>query len=561
MHLTIDSSRCVGCLACIRVCPTDAIALPPEARVVEIVEENCIRCGECLSACPHTAIAATGTVDHALAIAEAGTGALILAPEAAAYFHPATPDQLVNACYEAGFRLVSRGILGDELVAAEYQRLWEDPDWGTLIRSTDPVVVAAISVHHPELVPYLAPITYPHAAEARFLRRLHGEDLSVVYVGMSAVGLVSELDAMLTFTDLEQLFALREVRPETLPRSFSRIPSETRRHMSVAGGLSLEMVVSGSSRGRRLLTVRGLEGLPALARAVGYDRIDLGFVDLLSHAGALAHPAAGPKNELYRRRMLVQQFEPSRSHTPVVPEGMVVDLGSVFPLTQHRQQADPVAVKAILDAIGTGPNGKPWDCRACGYQTCHRFAQAAAMNRASLRQCVPWLSGRAEEASRDASTDALTGLASYRALQQRLTHELDRSKRSGDQFTVLFLDLDRLKDLNDRYGHERGNTVLRAVADEIRATIRTTDLAARYGGDEFVVLLTNTDRAGALRVADAVRERIEQAGRRLGFLARQLTASIGVAEFDPAAPGEGPLLEQADRALYLAKSAGRNAIA
>jgi diguanylate cyclase (GGDEF)-like protein len=146
-------------------------------------------------------------------------------------------------------------------------------------------------------------------------------------------------------------------------------------------------------------------------------------------------------------------------------------------------------------------------------------------------------------------------------LQQRLAHEMERSKRSGDSFAVLFIDLDRLKELNDRYGHERGNTVLRSVSEEIGATIRATDLAARYGGDEFVVLLTRTDRAGALRVADALRERVEQAGRRLGFLAGQITASIGVAEYDPAAPGEGPLLEQADRALYLAKAAGRNTVA
>jgi diguanylate cyclase len=76
-----------------------------------------------------------------------------------------------------------------------------------------------------------------------------------------------------------------------------------------------------------------------------------------------------------------------------------------------------------------------------------------------------------------------------------------------------------------------------------------------------VVLLTRTDRAGALRVADAVRERVEQSGARLGYLDGQITVSIGVAEYDPASPGEGPLLEQADRALYLAKAAGRNTIA
>ncbi|MCA9764622.1 MAG: 4Fe-4S binding protein, partial [Gemmatimonadetes bacterium] len=139
MQLSVDSSRCVACLACVRVCPTDAIALPPEARVVEIVRENCIHCGDCVPACPHEAIGQSGAIDQALAIAESGTGAVILSPEAAAWFHPATPEQLVNACYEAGFRLVSRGVVGDELVAQEYLRLWEDPDWGTLIRSTDPV--------------------------------------------------------------------------------------------------------------------------------------------------------------------------------------------------------------------------------------------------------------------------------------------------------------------------------------------------------------------------------------------------------------------------------------
>lgn len=561
LHLAIDSSRCVACLACVRVCPTDAIALPPEARTVEILEEHCIRCGECLPSCPHDAISATGEVERAIAIAEAGTGVLILAPEATAHFHPATPEQLVNACYEAGFRHVSRGIVGDELVAQEYLRVWEDPDWGTLIRSTDPVVVGAITAHHPELIPYLAPITTPSAAEARFLRHVHGEGTPVVYAGVAGPGRVHELDAVLTFADLEQLFAMREVRPAQMPLTYTRLPAETRRHASVAGGLPLEMVVSGSSRGRRLLAIRGIESLPALAQAVSHDRLDLGFVDILASPGALGHPLAGPKQELYRRRMLVQQYEPVRSRAPVVPDPSPVPLGAAFPFGEQREQAEPQQVRAILEAIGTGPNGRPWDCRACGYPTCHRFAQAAALGRAGLKQCVPWLSQRADDASRDASTDALTGLASYRTLQTRLSHELERSKRSGDSFAVLFLDLDRLKELNDRYGHERGNVVLRMVADEIRRTVRATDLAARYGGDEFVVLLTRTDRAGALRVADAVRERVEAAGRRLGYLDGQISVSIGVAEYDPAAPGEGPLLEQADRALYLAKAAGRNTIA
>ena len=84
-------------------------------------------------------------------------------------------------------------------------------------------------------------------------------------------------------------------------------------------------------------------------------------------------------------------------------------------------------------------------------------------------------------------------------------------------FAVLFLDLDRFKEVNDQYGHEAGNDILRAVAGEIRNAVRASDVAARYGGDEFVVILTRTDLQGGARVAEALRAGIEGVGRRLGY--------------------------------------------
>ena len=90
----------------------------------------------------------------------------------------------------------------------------------------------------------------------------------------------------------------------------------------------------------------------------------------------------------------------------------------------------------------------------------------------------------------------MTGLSTYRVLRDRLAFEVERSKRSAEGFAVLFLDLDRFKEVNDQYGHEAGNEVLRAVAGEIRNAVRASDVAARYGGDEFVVILTRTDLAG-----------------------------------------------------------------
>jgi diguanylate cyclase (GGDEF)-like protein len=166
-----------------------------------------------------------------------------------------------------------------------------------------------------------------------------------------------------------------------------------------------------------------------------------------------------------------------------------------------------------------------------------------------------------EAAQRDSAVDGLTGLAAFRVLQDRLGSEVERSKRSLEGFAVLFIDLDFFKHVNDQYGHEAGNQVLRAVASEIRHAIRASDLAARYGGDEFVVILTRTDLAGASRVGEAIRAGIEGVGRRMGYPVGLVTASVGVAEYDVRRPHEGDLLVLADRALYQAKSAGRNAVA
>jgi len=561
VNFVIDSDACVACLACVRVCPTDAIAVAPDASLVRVLDEACIRCGLCVPECPHDAVHVSGELGRAVAIAAEGTGVLVLGTESAAHFYPQTPEQVVNACYAAGFRVVSRGVIGDELVAGEYLRLWRANQWGTLIRSTDPVVVDAIRAGYPELVPYLAPIATPAVAEARYIRSLYGGDVKVVYAGLAASPGAPEIDAWVTFEDLAELLRLRGVTAAAQPTVFTRLPQERRRHISAAGGMPLALLEELRQSSKHFQKIRGLSALPQLSRAVTVDKLDLGFVDILASEGALDHPLSGPHDELYWRRSVVQSSEPPRSLAPVVEPGIVASVGAVFDIKPRRQVPDAAAVQQVLRTIGLGPNGRPWDCGACGYTTCREFADAAALGRASLKQCMPYQERRADESQREAATDLLTGLATFRVLRDRLTQEVERSKRSGEQFTVLFLDLDRLKEVNDRYGHEAGNDVLRAVAQEIRAAVRASDLAARYGGDEFVVILTRTQQEGAERVAEALRQGIESVGRRLGYPLGSVTVSVGIASFDPAHPSSGDLLVNADRALYRAKAAGRNTVA
>lgn len=159
--------------------------------------------------------------------------------------------------------------------------------------------------------------------------------------------------------------------------------------------------------------------------------------------------------------------------------------------------------------------------------------------------------------------DALTGIANRRRLQQTLELEWNRALRSGWPLSLVMLDVDHFKALNDRYGHQRGDECLTAVAQMLcRDLRRGGELLARYGGEEFVAVLPNVDAAGAMLTADAMRARIHQLGiENLGSPFGKLTVSAGVCSMVPF-PGttRERLLAAADAALYRAKSGGRNRV-
>jgi len=499
----IDPDKCVTCLACVRVCPADAVAVDEQR--VTIVDDACTRCGLCLPACPHDAIFAIGDETRALALAKGGNAVLILSVESAAHFYPATPEQVVNACYAAGYRAVHRGVLGDELVARQYRELLADDGWGTIIRSTCPVVVETVRTQYPELVPYLAPVATPIAAEARYLKAIYGADTPIVYAGVCLTEGGPDVEAAITFAELEYVLNKRGASVEEQPLYFSRIPEERRRFWSTAGGLPMELLEEERQSSRRFRKVRGLGQLEAIAHAVGTDRIDLGFVDILPCEGCLDHPLLGPKDQLFRRREIVGATEPPRAGGSVLAEGVAISVGAVFKV--HGNGHEPAAdeIEDILEQIGLAPNGRPWDCGACGYVTCRQFAVAAVQGRTTLKSCPPHLGREAALAHQAAAVDALTGLASFRVLRDRLATEVARARRTGEQFAVLFMDLDNFKQVNDKFGHEAGNAVLKGAAHECGLHIRTTDLAGRYGGDEFVLVLVGTGQDGARGVGEKVR--------------------------------------------------------
>ena len=156
--------------------------------------------------------------------------------------------------------------------------------------------------------------------------------------------------------------------------------------------------------------------------------------------------------------------------------------------------------------------------------------------------------------------DPLTGVYNRRYMETELNKEFKRVRRHGGKLSVLFLDLDFFKKVNDTYGHQAGDQVLIEVTQRINEIARVTDCLARYGGEEFAIILPETDTSGGLIFANRVRELIEKTPVYYEEHAIALTASLGLSEYSDGIESHDALLDQSDKALYAAKKRGRNRV-
>jgi diguanylate cyclase (GGDEF)-like protein len=162
-----------------------------------------------------------------------------------------------------------------------------------------------------------------------------------------------------------------------------------------------------------------------------------------------------------------------------------------------------------------------------------------------------------EQVKSMAIRDALTGLHNYRYFKEALLYEVERSRRYNTSLSLLFLDIDDFKQINDTRGHLYGDAILRQVGTIIRDGIRMADLLCRYGGDEFVLLMSQTPLEQALLSAERLRSLIGQTPMRYGGQTSMITVSIGVASLQRGM-GMEDLIKAADGALYRAKEGGKN---
>jgi two-component system cell cycle response regulator len=213
---------------------------------------------------------------------------------------------------------------------------------------------------------------------------------------------------------------------------------------------------------------------------------------------------------------------------------------------------DPALWAELLDQGACDAISKPF----------HAYDLAA---RVRLHLRIKRLRDELEEKNRRlallSTTDEVTGLRNRRCFEERLSVECERGRRHGSKLALLLLDIDDFKQVNDRSGHPAGDEALRHLGGLLRARTRRSDLAIRYGGDEFALLLVESGIEGALIYAEQLRQAVAEAVVPLdsgGTL--RLTISVGVASWRQSRPTPEALVAAADAALYRAKAAGRNRV-
>lgn len=157
-------------------------------------------------------------------------------------------------------------------------------------------------------------------------------------------------------------------------------------------------------------------------------------------------------------------------------------------------------------------------------------------------------------------TDDLTGILNRRAFLSLSAHTVNLAQRYGREFSLIIMDSDSLKTVNDAYGHEAGDELLRAMVRHAQEELRKPDLLARYGGDEFMLLLPDTNAEGARLTAERIRERIEKTPLTVGKVQIQITSSMGVAAYPMHGSDFAAVFEASDTALYASKSNGKNRV-
>jgi len=405
--VTTAPERCRVCYTCIRECPAKAIRI--SGSQAEVLPERCICCGNCVKVCSQKAKQIVDTAAPVRALLGSGRRtAACLAPSFPAEFPDVDHRRLVGALRRLGFGLVTEVGFGADLVADRYRRLLEGGDGRRWIATSCPAVVTYVEHYHPGLVKDLAPIVSPMIAMARALRRLHGRDLGMVFVGpcvakkmeVADPQLPGELDAAITFAELRRMLEDAGIDPAAAePSDFDEPRAGLGALFPISRGLLQAADIHEDLLDGRVVSADGRNSMTDVLAQFEEGVLDARLLEVLCCHGCVMGPGYSRPAQLFERRAAVRDYVRSQQESADadrwrrnVERFSDLDLSRAYGAEDRRVSpvGDGGAVQEVLARMGKHRPEDELNCGACGYDTCREHAAAIVKGLAESEMCLPY---------------------------------------------------------------------------------------------------------------------------------------------------------------------------
>ncbi len=393
--------RCRVCYTCVRECPVKAIRIINGQ--AEVISERCIGCGNCVVVCSQKAKMYVNEVDQVMRLLDSSEKvAVLVAPSFPAEFTEYEDyREFVGKLRALGFDYVMEVAFGADLVAKEYEKIMDAGDQPTLINSDCPAIVYYIRHYYPELTSRLASVASPMVATARVARKKYGHAIRLVFAGpcISKKAESAEIDAVITFEELRQLFALNPERTEKGDLSeFDPPHAGIGSTFPVSRGLLQAMKKTDDLCDGNILVAEGKQQFRDAIRQFEKELKDTHHLELLCCEGCIMGPGMSRNGQRFIRRANISRYVNSKMERLNQEEWRNdIDLYSRIDLSQSFKAADrrlPMPdreqIEQVLLRMGKQIPADYLNCGACGYDTCEEHAIAILEGLAETEMCLPY---------------------------------------------------------------------------------------------------------------------------------------------------------------------------